>query len=95
MVLQDVNLIPILGAGWKIDDQATVTPSNRDQFMISYMSPSCGLLAVAKTDTPSVYAPPVGWHVIFASDSKGDQIDLWIEPAARRGTSTLAPTRGR
>jgi len=84
MQFTDVQLIPILGAGSKVESQETVTASNRDQFMISYMHPSCSaLMSIAKTDTPSIYAPPVGWHVVYALDPKGNEVDLWIQPGGK------------
>jgi len=81
MLLQDVDLIKTLGAGWSISDQETITPQNQSDHLVQLDSGCALAKAAAKVGTD--HAPPVGWHWVAAQSADGDWADLWIEPTGK------------
>jgi len=90
-----LDVVSLLGTGWKIDDSEKVTVSNQSQMGLSSPLPSfCDSelqqkvtkMSDAWSGQPS-YAPPVGWTVYWVSRSAGASADaltlkdtLWVSP---------------
>lgn len=79
-------VLSILGPGWVIDaGPAVVTKTDQSNFGTP-LPKGCGFinkvdLIGVDTEGENIYAPPLGWSVISASNvAKNEQEDLWISP---------------
>lgn len=87
-----IDVVHLLGPGWKVDDSEVVTAANQMEF--SNDLPDACELKQRATQVKSAwgghpsYAPPIGWTVYWVSKLAGDageplsvQDDLWVDPA--------------
>lgn len=81
MLLQDIDLLKAVGAGWSISDQETITAQNQSDHLVQ-LDASCALAKVA-AKVGANHAPPIGWHWVAAQSADGDWADLWIEPGGK------------
>jgi hypothetical protein len=86
-----IDIVNLLGPGWKVDDSDVVTASNQMEFSCD-LPDACELKKrVAQVKSawggyPS-YAPPIGWKVYWVSKlagSAGEALSLedtfWVDP---------------
>lgn len=87
-----LDVTNLLGAGWKVDDSATVTVAN--QMTFSCDLPDACELKQRATEVKSAwggypsYAPPLGWKVYQVSRPAGSSAEtlniedtIWVDPS--------------
>lgn len=72
-----LDVVSLLGAGWKIDDSEVVKSTN--QILLSSELPAvCELKKLATKlagDGQQLYAPPLGWSVYWVSRDAGSSFE--------------------